>query len=116
MIQLDTKSLRHQFTQTDLDVLVSVGAQASLAIENARLHEDLLQRSDIERELRFATQVQLGFLPEQRPSPPGYEFFDYYEPAHRVGGDYFDYVADAGRADCDRTGRRRGKRGSRPRC
>jgi sigma-B regulation protein RsbU (phosphoserine phosphatase) len=92
VIQLDTKSLRHQFTQTDLDVLVSVGAQASLAIENARLHEDLLQRSDIERELRFATQVQLGFLPEQRPSPPGYEFFDYYEPARRVGGDYFDYV------------------------
>ncbi|HUE13230.1 MAG TPA: SpoIIE family protein phosphatase [Planctomycetaceae bacterium] len=93
VIQLDTKSLRHQFTQTDLDVLVSVGAQASLAIENARLHEDLLQRSDIERELRFATQVQLGFLPERRPSPLGYEFFDYYEPAHRVGGDYFDYVA-----------------------
>jgi phosphoserine phosphatase RsbU/P len=92
VIQLDTKSLRHQFTQTDLDVLVSVGAQASLAIENARLHEDLLQRSDIERELRFATQVQLGFLPERRPNPPGYEFFDYYEPAHRVGGDYFDYV------------------------
>ncbi|HEX4072255.1 MAG TPA: SpoIIE family protein phosphatase [Planctomycetaceae bacterium] len=92
VIQLDTKSLRHQFTQTDLDVLVSVGAQASLAIENARLHEDLLQRSDIERELRFATQVQLGFLPEHRPNPAGYEFFDYYEPAHRVGGDYFDYV------------------------
>jgi phosphoserine phosphatase RsbU/P len=92
VIQVDTKSLRHQFTQTDLDVLISVGAQASLAIENARLHEDLLQRSDIERELRFATQVQLGFLPEHRPELPGYEFFDYYEPAQRVGGDYFDYV------------------------
>jgi serine phosphatase RsbU (regulator of sigma subunit)/pSer/pThr/pTyr-binding forkhead associated (FHA) protein len=91
-IQLDTKGLRHQFTQTDLDVLVSVGAQASLAIENARFHEDMLQRSDIERELRFATQVQLGFLPEHRPSLPGYEFCDYYEPAHRVGGDYFDYI------------------------
>ena len=73
-------------------MLVSVGAQASLAIENARLHEDLLQRSDIERELRFATQVQLGFLPDHRPSPPSYEFFDYYEPARRVGGDYFDYI------------------------
>ena len=113
VIQLDTKSLRHQFTQTDLDVLVSVGAQASLAIENARLHEDLLQRSDIERELRFATQVQLGFLPEHRPNPAGYEFFDYYEPAHRVGGDYFDYVVHAGPADRDRSGRRRRKRGSR---
>lgn len=93
VIQLDTTSLRHQFTQADLDVLVSVGSQATLAIENARLHEDLLRRSDIERELRFATQVQLGFLPDQRPAIPGYEFCDYYEPAQRVGGDYFDYIA-----------------------
>ncbi len=91
-IQLQTQSLRHQFTQSDLDVLISVGSQATLAIENARLHEDLLRRSDIERELRFATQVQLGFLPEVRPNPPCYEFFDYYEPAQRVGGDYFDYI------------------------
>jgi sigma-B regulation protein RsbU (phosphoserine phosphatase) len=91
-IQLQTQSLRHQFTQSDLDVLISVGSQAILAIENARLHEDLLRRSDIERELRFATQVQLGFLPEVRPNPPAYEFFDYYEPAQRVGGDYFDYI------------------------
>jgi phosphoserine phosphatase RsbU/P len=93
VIQLDTTSLQQQFTQGDLDVLVSVSSQASLAIENARLHEDLVQRSEIERELRFATQVQLGFLPNERPDVPGYEFFDYYEPAHRVGGDYFDYIA-----------------------
>jgi phosphoserine phosphatase RsbU/P len=91
-IQLHTQSLRQQFTQGDLDVLISVGSQAILAIENARLHEDLLRRSDIERELRFATQVQLGFLPDRRPDPPGYDFFDYYEPAQRVGGDYFDYL------------------------
>jgi phosphoserine phosphatase RsbU/P len=91
-IQLQTQSLRQQFTQSDLDVLVSVGSQAILALENARLHEDLLRRSYIERELQFATQVQLGFLPERRPNPPGYEFFDYYEPAERVGGDYFDYI------------------------
>jgi phosphoserine phosphatase RsbU/P len=93
VIQLDTTSLQQQFTQGDLDVLVSVSSQASLAIENARLHEDLVQRNEIERELRFATQVQLGFLPNERPDVPGYEFFDYYEPAHRVGGDYFDYIA-----------------------
>ena len=49
--------------------------------------------SDIERQLTFAVQVQLGFLPNQRPNPPGYECFDYYEPAQTVGGDYFDYIA-----------------------
>jgi phosphoserine phosphatase RsbU/P len=93
VIQLESKGgPRSQITQDDLDVLVSLGSQAVLAIENARLHEDLLRRSDIERQLTFAAQVQLGFLPNQRPSPPGYECYDYYEPAQTVGGDYFDYI------------------------
>ncbi len=92
VIQLESKGLRSQITQDDLDVLVSLGSQAVLAIENARLHEDLLRRSDIERQLTFAAQVQLGFLPNQRPNLPGYECYDYYEPAQTVGGDYFDYI------------------------
>ncbi|MEI2700398.1 MAG: SpoIIE family protein phosphatase [Microthrixaceae bacterium] len=46
----------------------------------------------MEKELEFATQVQLGFLPKDPPQVDGYEFADYYEPAHRVGGDYFDYI------------------------
>jgi len=92
VIQLESKGLRSQITRDDLDVLVSLGSQAVLAIENARLHEDLLRRSDIERQLTFAAQVQLGFLPNQRPNLPGYECYDYYEPAQTVGGDYFDYI------------------------
>jgi serine phosphatase RsbU (regulator of sigma subunit) len=90
---LKSKSRGPQLTQEDLDVLVSLGSQAVLAIENARLHEDLLRRSDFERELTFASEVQLSFLPNQRPHPPAYECFDYYEPARLVGGDYFDYVS-----------------------
>ncbi|MCA9068322.1 MAG: serine/threonine-protein phosphatase, partial [Planctomycetaceae bacterium] len=35
---------------------------------------------------------QLGFLPNNRPNIKGYAFYDYYEPAQSVGGDYFDYV------------------------
>ncbi|HEV3304679.1 MAG TPA: SpoIIE family protein phosphatase [Planctomycetaceae bacterium] len=92
VIQLESNGLKSPITQDDLDVLVSLGSQAILAIENARLHEDLLRRSDIERQLTFAAQVQFGFLPNQRPNPPGYECFDYYEPAQTVGGDYFDYI------------------------
>jgi phosphoserine phosphatase RsbU/P len=92
-IHLENTGPRPRITQDDMDVLVSVGSQAVLAIENARLHADLLQRSDLETELTVAAQVQRSFLPNQRPHPPGYECADYYEPAHRVGGDYFDYVA-----------------------
>lgn len=93
VIQIDTKNLKQRFSPDDLEMLVSVASQASLAIENAALHEEILYKRDIERDLEFAMQVQLGFLPNQRPKPDGYEFYDYYEAALHVGGDYFDYIA-----------------------
>jgi serine phosphatase RsbU (regulator of sigma subunit) len=31
-------------------------------------------------------------LPHKPPELTGYEFFDFYEPANQVGGDYFDYI------------------------
>lgn len=92
VIQLSSRDLGRAFTADDLDLLASVSWQAALAVENARLHESLLSQRDLDRDLEFATQVQLGFLPHQPPALPGYEFADYYEPANRVGGDYFDYV------------------------
>ena len=92
VIQLDTRDTRQQFSQDDLDVLASVAAQAVLAVENARLHASVMHKRDLERELQFAHQVQLGFLPTERPHLPGYEFYDFYEAAYRVGGDFFDYV------------------------
>ncbi|MEX0704580.1 MAG: SpoIIE family protein phosphatase [Planctomycetales bacterium] len=93
VIQLDSKGLSRQFLDEDLEMLASVASQASLAVENAHLHQELLGQRDMQRDLEFATQVQLGFLPNQRPRIPGYEFCDYYEAALRVGGDCFDYVA-----------------------
>ncbi|CAK9095194.1 Probable ATP-dependent DNA helicase YoaA [Durusdinium trenchii] len=92
VIQIVTRDEKRAFTEEDLDLLISLAAQAALVIENARLHEEGLQRRELERDLEFATQVQLGFLPKVRPKVEGYEFADYYEAALRVGGDYFDYV------------------------
>ncbi len=92
VIQISTADLAQQFSADDLDLLASVGAQAALAVENARLHESLVAQRDLDRELEFATQVQLGFLPSEAPHVEGLEFADYYEPAHRIGGDYFDYI------------------------
>ena len=92
VIQITTNDVGAQLRHEDLDLLISVAMQVGLAVENAYLyHQTLLQR-DLERDLEFATQVQLGFLPKSRPKLPGYAFSDYYEPAQRVGGDYFDYI------------------------
>tara|TARA_R110002095_G_scaffold187932_1_gene165192 strand:- start:1078 stop:2802 length:1725 start_codon:yes stop_codon:yes gene_type:complete len=92
VIQIATRDIGQQFDKDDLDVLVAIAQQASLAVENAKLHEDLVKQRDIERDLEFAHQIQLGLLPHSRPKFKEYEFFDYYESAQSVGGDYFDYI------------------------
>ncbi len=92
VIQIVSRSETQSFDDDDLDLLESLSMQASLAIQNARLHEESLERRAIERDMEFARQVQLGFLPKSRPKLPGYIFGDYYEAAMSVGGDYFDYI------------------------
>lgn len=91
IIQLDTSD-RKQFHQEDLDVLAAVAGQAAIAIQNAQLHESLLARERLDRDLKLAEQVQKRFLPQETPTIAGYEFFAHYEPAYEVGGDYYDFV------------------------
>lgn len=91
IIQLDTSD-RRQFLQEDLDVLTAVAGQAAISIQNAQLHESMLERDRLDRDLKIAEQVQKRFLPHATPSIPGFEFFAHYEPAYEVGGDYYDFV------------------------
>jgi serine phosphatase RsbU (regulator of sigma subunit)/pSer/pThr/pTyr-binding forkhead associated (FHA) protein len=92
ILQLDTRDDRGTFGEEDLDLLVAVASQVGVAVENARLHTALIEQTQVEQESQDAHEVQLALLPERRPALPGYEFWDFYEPARYVGGDYFDYL------------------------
>jgi phosphoserine phosphatase RsbU/P len=92
VIQLDTQDRNKKFTQDDLKLLQGVSNQASIAMENAKLHEGTVVRERLRRDLELAHQVQLSFLPSRLPEVAGYEFFAHYEPALEVGGDYYDFV------------------------
>jgi serine phosphatase RsbU (regulator of sigma subunit) len=96
VIQIDTRDQRQRFTQDDLEVLASVACQAAVAVENAQLHEIKLEEAALRRELALAHRVQQGFLPAAPPQLEAYEFFDFYEPAKELGGDYFDYIPLSG--------------------
>ena len=92
VIQIDTLDQRNRFNRDDLDVLASVACQAAFAVDNAQLHEAAMREQALSRELSVAHDVLRGFLPASRPKIDGYEFFDFYEPAHELGGDYYDYI------------------------
>src|SRR5262249_6737862 len=92
VIQLDTQDRGKKFTQEDLGLLMAVAKQASVAMENAQLHAELLGRERLRRDMELAQQVQMSFLPRELPKVPGYEFYAYYEPAQEVGGDYYGFI------------------------
>ena len=92
VLQIDTVKQNKRFQQEDLEVLIAVATQASIAIDNARMHEKALKQQLVERDLELAREVQHGFLPSRPPDVAGYEFYDFYQPANQVGGDYFDYL------------------------
>jgi serine phosphatase RsbU (regulator of sigma subunit) len=97
VMQIDTVDPRHHFNRDDLEVLASVACQAAVAVENTQLHEVALKEQLLISELAQAHRVQRAFLPSAPPSLQGYEFFDFYEPASQLGGDYFDYIPISGR-------------------
>ena len=85
VIQLDSRDRTNQFSEEDLALLVCASLLAARAMEVARLHEE-------RQELEAATRIQRSLLPTVRPACAGLQFFDYYAPAQRVSGDYFDYI------------------------
>jgi serine phosphatase RsbU (regulator of sigma subunit) len=91
-IQIDTYSQTAKFNEEDLEVLATVAMQTNIAIENARLMESALQRREVERDLELAHDVQNSILPRSRPKLDQFDFFDFYQPAQQIGGDYYDYV------------------------
>jgi sigma-B regulation protein RsbU (phosphoserine phosphatase) len=91
VIQLDTQDRNKKFVQDDLALLLGVANQASIALENAKLHADTLYRERLKRDLELAREVQRSLL-HPPPTIPGYDFFAFYEPAQEIGGDYYDFL------------------------
>jgi serine phosphatase RsbU (regulator of sigma subunit) len=92
VIQIDTLNQKSRFTDEDLEVLAGVASQAAQALDNAKMHEQVVVQKALERDLELARRMQRALLPSKPPQVPGYYFFDYYPSARQVGGDYYDYV------------------------
>jgi serine phosphatase RsbU (regulator of sigma subunit) len=92
VILIDTRDQRSRFTDLDLQVLAGVAGQAANALDNAAMHEQVLQQRALQRDLEVASQMQHALLPSAAPNVRGYHFFQHYQAAYEVGGDYYDYV------------------------
>jgi sigma-B regulation protein RsbU (phosphoserine phosphatase) len=82
------------FTNEHTELLTLLASQAAVAIENARLYEEVLRNEErIEKELRFAQRVQRALLPTELPAGlRNADFAGRFEPANELGGDLHDFL------------------------
>jgi len=80
------------FSPEDRRTLSLFANQAAIALENARLHREALEKERYERDLQLAAEIQRQILPKGVPSVPGYEIAGWNRPAREVGGDFYDLV------------------------
>jgi sigma-B regulation protein RsbU (phosphoserine phosphatase) len=93
VIQLLNKSVTGKFSTEDEEFLLKLSGHMAMALENARLHRDALEKQRLERELEMARGIQRSLLPDEPPVIPGYELSVMNEPCYEVGGDYYDFLS-----------------------
>ncbi len=80
------------FKDDDASYLETLGQQVAIAIEDARLYEQSMERQQLEQELTFAREIQTSFLPKTVPHVDGWSVAGGWESARQVGGDFYDYI------------------------
>jgi phosphoserine phosphatase RsbU/P len=91
IVSLGHCRVRHDYDANDKELLMSIGSQLALAIENGRLTERIVADEKLRRELALAAEVQRRLLPVQAPECAVLELAGYCQPARGVGGDYYDF-------------------------
>lgn len=83
------------FTRRHVELLTLLASRASIAIENARLWEELSANEErMEKELRFAQRVQMALLPRELPKRlRSVDVAWHFDPARELGGDLYEFMA-----------------------
>ena len=82
------------FTDDHLRTMTTLAAQIAIAIENARLYEQIArQERRLERDLAMARELQFRLLPQARPKMNNLEIAAKFSPARAIGGDLYDFLS-----------------------
>lgn len=100
ILYIDNDQAGGAYTHEDMLLVTAVGKSAGLALENAQMHRQLLDKhlieldkQRIEQEIAHAWTIQQSFLIQDWPET-GARFNVYGDtrPARTVGGDFYDFI------------------------
>ncbi|HEY2392448.1 MAG TPA: GAF domain-containing SpoIIE family protein phosphatase [Candidatus Angelobacter sp.] len=81
-----------KFTVDDVGFLNKLSGHMAMALENAQMHRDTMEKQRMERELSLARSIQHRLLPEAPPIVPGYDIAVLSDFCFDVAADYYDFI------------------------
>lgn len=83
---------KNESTFSDLDYsnMISFVEYVSLTIDNLYKYMELLEKSELKREIDIASEIQTQLLPKKIPVLPNIDVSAFSESARGISGDYFD--------------------------
>src|SRR5258708_36868568 len=83
------------FTEEHKRTITTLAAQMAIAIENARLYEEIArQEKRLERDLALARELQARLLPQTPPKLAHLDVAAKFVPARAIGGAFVHFISN----------------------
>jgi phosphoserine phosphatase RsbU/P len=92
VLYLDSREKGSFLSGSTRGALETLATEAAVAIENARLYRETMEKAKMEQEMRIAAEIQQALLPKAGHSGAFFKTSASSIPCRSIGGDFYDYV------------------------
>lgn len=92
VLYLDSREKGLLMSSSTRTALETFATEAAVAIENARLYRETMEKAKMEQEMRIAAEIQQALLPKIGRAGAYFEAAAMSLPCRSIGGDFYDYV------------------------
>jgi sigma-B regulation protein RsbU (phosphoserine phosphatase) len=92
VLYLDSREKGILMSHSTRAALETLATEAAVAIENARLYRETMEKARMEQEMRIAAEIQQALLPKMGRSGSFFNAAAASLPCRSIGGDFYDYV------------------------
>ena len=92
VLYLDSREKGSLMSGSTRAALETLATEAAVAIENARLYRETMEKARMEQEMRIAAEIQQALLPKAGRVGIFFRAAAASLPCRSIGGDFYDYV------------------------
>lgn len=92
VLYLDSREKGILMSSSTRAALETLATEAAVAIENARLYRETMEKARMEQEMRIAAEIQQALLPKMARTGTFFNAAAASLPCRSIGGDFYDYV------------------------